>query len=232
MPVVLCKRPSAEETCQRLEAAAGVDRPVLDRARADVLLDDAMRIERSLFARRVDAMAPPHLRKKKDRLLRQEEEKLRKIDAALDALEEALCEYVRPTTPPKGWIASEKDLQCRRDTLAEMKGHKSRILLYLFDAVLLRHRLGRLAPPRRRIPRRRGRTPDPTATAVAAALVPLWAQLSDQRGVWKDAITGKWRGPLLDVAEWFTATYIVIGPRPDRHTLARALLRQHPEFRG
>jgi len=191
-----------------------------------------MRIERSLFARQVDAAAPPHLRKKKDQLLRQQEEKLRKIDAALDALEEALCEYVRPSTPPEGWTASEEDLLRSRDTLAKMEGPKSRILLHLFDAVLLRHRLDRLAPPRRRIPRRRGRTPDPTATAVAAALVPLWAELSDQRGVWKDAITGKWRGPLLDVAEWFTATLIVSGPRPDRQTLARALLRQHPAIRG
>ncbi len=77
--------------------------------------------------------------------------------------------------------------------------------------------------------RRHGRPRDEIAEKVASVLVPLWRELSSRRGAWRDAMSGEWRGGLLEVALWLVCELGGGGAPVSRATLARALLRHTPQ---
>ena len=216
MPVLL-GRPSQffVELCGRLEDAAGVPKPSLDRMHVQETVGPKLAELAIVLAcrRNPDLRTRPASPETAAALFA-----MKRLVRAIRSARAELCELERYSA-----LVSEADGQRLKRLHAAMDDVFS---AFMFSQTLDADRRGKI---RLRHRRRRGRPRDEVCTKVAEALVPLWKRLSPFAGVWFDSAAGEWRGPLLDVAIWTLRALGVKGIGMSRTTLAKELRRRLAE---
>ncbi len=212
MPVVLGRpSPFVVDFCERLESAAGIQKPTLDRGQVQKTAGPKLaKLAFAIALRRNPGLRVPAV--------------LPETAAALSALKRLLLAIDRAQTELRelerysGVIAASDrrrldGLRAAMDDFSHAFEFSRAFSVGRTGEVKLRHR------------RRRGQPRDEICATAAEALVPLWKQISKHTGVWRDATTGKWRGPLLDVAIWTIHALGESDIKLSHSTLAKELLR-------